>query len=117
MKNFVQPGAVLTVPVPAGGVAAGDGVALGVLFGVAQTDAAAGAPVAIALEGVVLLPKTSAQAWTIGAAIYWNPTAGAATTATTAGNILIGVAAAAAANPSASGPVRLNGAAPAAAEA
>lgn len=48
MKNFVQPGEVLTVPAPAGGVASGAGVKLGVLFGVAQGAAAEGAPVAIA---------------------------------------------------------------------
>ncbi len=112
MKNFVQPGEVLTVPAPAGGVASGAGVKLGVLFGVAQGAAAEGAPVAIACAGVFDLPKTSAQAWAVGAAIYW--TGSAATTATTAGNLLIGVAAAAAANPSAIGRVRLNGAAPAA---
>ena len=78
----------------------------------ASTDAESGADVAIATEGVYELPKTSAQAWTVGAAIYW--TGSAATTATTAGNLLIGVAAAAAANPSSTGFVRLNGAAPAA---
>lgn len=109
--NFIQNGDNLTVPAPAN-VSSGDGVELGVLFGVATTDALSGEDVVIATKGVFELPKTSAQAWTVGAAIYWTGTA--ATTATTAGNLLIGVAAAVAANPSATGLVRLNGAAPAA---
>lgn len=113
MKNYIQPGGILTVPAPAI-VASGAGVKVGVLFGVAQADAASGAPVAIATEGVFTLPKTEAQAWTVGAAIYWDPTPGECTTATTAGNLLIGVAVAAANNPSTTGTVRLNGAAPAA---
>lgn len=109
--NYIQDGDNLTVPAPAN-VSSGDGVKVGVLFGVASTDALSGADVVIATKGVYELPKTSAQAWTVGAAIYW--TGSAATTATTTGNVLIGVAAAAAANPSATGMVRLNGAAPAA---
>lgn len=111
MKNYIQPGANLTVVAPAD-VTSGAGVKVGVLFGVAQGDALSGADVVICAEGVFELPKTSAQAWTVGAAIYW--TGSACTTATTAGNLLIGVAVAAAANPSATGIVRLNGAAPAA---
>ena len=65
--------------------------------------------------GVFDLPKTSAQAWTAGAPIYWDPAEAEATSAADAGNVLIGCAAAAAANPSATGRVRLNGAVPAAA--
>lgn len=110
--NYLQQGAVMTVPAPAD-VDSGDGVMVGVLFGVAQAAALSGADVAIATAGVHTLPKTSAQAWTVGAAIYWDPTPGEATTATTAGNLLIGVAAAVAADPSATGQVRLNGAMPA----
>lgn len=111
MKNYIQPGDTITIPAPAA-VESGDGVKAGVLFGVAVTDADEGDDVAISTRGVFELPKTSAQAWTVGAAIYWTGTA--ATTATTAGNLLIGTAAAAAANPSATGLVRLNGSAPAA---
>lgn len=111
MKNYQQPGDNLTIPAPAS-VSSGDGVKVGVLFGVAVSDADSGDDVVIATKGVYELPKTSAQAWTVGAAIYW--TGSACTTATTAGNLLIGVAAEAAANPSGTGMVRLNGAAPAA---
>lgn len=60
------------------------------------------------MRGVFDLPKTSAQAWTVGAKIYWDSANGLATT-TASGNSLIGTALAAAANPSATGRVRLNG--------
>lgn len=113
MKNFVQPGDIVTVPAPVA-VASGAGVKVGLLFGVAVRDAASGEAVDIQTSGVVEIVKTSAQAWTIGAPIYWNDSLKAATTATAAGNLLIGVALNAAANPSATGLVRLNGAAPAA---
>ncbi len=113
MKNYVQPGDNITVPAPAD-VSAGDPVKVGVLFGVAQADALSGADVVIVTRGVFDLPKTSAQAWTVGAAIYLVPGTGLCTTATTTGNLLIGTAAAAAANPSGTGLVRLNGSAPAA---
>lgn len=113
MKNFVQPGDLLTVPAPAD-VLSGELVKVGVLVGVASADALSGADVSIATVGVFDLAKTTAQAWTVGAAIYMVPGTKLCTTAATAGNVLIGAAAAAAANPSAIGRVRLNGAAPAA---
>lgn len=113
MKNFVQPGDVVTVPAPAD-VASGAGVKVGVLFGVAVRDAASGDDIDIAVTGVVEIAKTSAQAWAVGEPVYFNNTTKLATTATTAGNLLIGAAVAAAVNPSSTGLVRLNGAAPAA---
>jgi predicted RecA/RadA family phage recombinase len=112
MKNFVQPGSVVSVIAPSGGVVSGNLVKVGLLCGVALTTAAENAPVEIALEGVFTLAKTSAQAWTVGAAIYMIPATGLATTATTAGNLFIGVALAVADNPSPTGVVRLNGSAP-----
>jgi predicted RecA/RadA family phage recombinase len=113
MKNFVQPGHAVTVTAPRN-LASGELVIVGLLAGVAQHSALSGAPVEIVTNGVFDLAKTSAQAWTVGAAIYGIPATGVATTATTAGNVLIGTALAVAANPSAIGRVRLNGSAPAA---
>lgn len=113
MKNYIQAGDVISVTAPAD-VASGAGVKVGVLFGVAVADAASGAALEIATRGVFELPKTSAQAWTEGAAIYFIPTTKLCTTAATTGNLLIGTAAAVAANPSDVGLVRLNGSAPAA---
>lgn len=116
MKNYIQPGDTLTVPAPAA-VTSGDAVKSGMLFGVAQAGAESGDDVVIVTRGVFRLPKTSAQAWSVGDAIYWNNSSGVCTTASTAGNIFIGVAVSAAANPSETGVVRLNGAMAAAAEA
>lgn len=107
MKNFVQPGDVLTVIAPAD-VASGDLVLVGSLFGIATASAKAGAELEVTAGGVYDLPKVSAQAWTQGAALYWDPAAKLVTSV--AGALTkIGVAAVAAANPSAAGRVRLNG--------
>ncbi len=106
MKNFIQSGDAITVPAPAT-VKSGDLVVVGSLFGVAEADAASGADVVLNTSGVFTLTKASAQAWTVGATVYWDTTAGKATTVLS-GNILIGHAIAAAANPSDSGVVRLS---------
>lgn len=108
MKNFIQPGDTITVPAPAD-VASGAGVLVGSLFGVASFDVKSGEEVEIATKGVFELPKTSAQAWTVGAPIYWDASNKVATSAAST-NALIGVALAVAANPSSTGVVRLNGA-------
>lgn len=107
MQNYVQPGNVIPVAAPYD-VAAGAGLLVGSIFGIAATDAANGAAVEAQTVGVFDLAKTSAQAWAVGAKIYWDDTAKEATTVSTS-NTLIGVAIAAAANPSATGRVRLNG--------
>ena len=103
--NFIQEGRVVTVTAP-GAVSSGDGVQVGQLFGVAQIDAASGADVEIDTQGVYTLPKTSAQAWAVGALVYWT---GTLCTTTAGTNLPIGCAMAAAANPSGTGRVRLNG--------
>lgn len=114
MKNYIQPGKVVTVPAPRN-LSSGELVVVGLLAGVAQHDALSGDDVEIVTEGVYDLAKTSAQAWaTVGLAIYAIPGTGVVTTATTAGNVLVGTNLATAANPSPTGLVRLNGAAPAA---
>lgn len=107
MKNFHQKGDRIVVDAPSGGVSSGDGVLSGSVFGVAEHDAAEEAPVVLVLTGVYELPKTSAQAWTQGAPIYWDNTQKECTSVFT-GNTLIGVAWEAAGNPSDFGLVRLN---------
>lgn len=107
MKNWVQEGDNVTVAAPYA-VSSGNGCLVGTLFGVAVADAAEGADVVLATEGVYDLAKTSAQAWTVGADIYWDDTNEVCTT-TGSGNTLIGKALAVAANSSATGRVRLNG--------
>lgn len=108
MKNFTQTGDIVTVTAPAN-VSAGELVAVGGLVGVAVTDALSGAPVEIKTSGVFELAKTSAQAWaSVGLTIYRDASTGLATT-TASTNPPIGVNLAVAANPSATGTVRLNG--------
>ena len=107
MKNYIQPGDVVTVVAPAN-VASGDGVLVGTLFGVAAFSVLSGEQAEIKTRGVFELPKTSAQAWAAGAAIYWDNTNKVCTTSAT-DNTLIGKALSAAANPSGTGIVRLNG--------
>lgn len=106
MKNYIQPGDTITVVAPAT-ITSGDGVLVGLLFGIAVTDAGSGDDVDIKTTGVFELPKVSAQAWTQGAQIYWDD--GNSNCTTTDTNVPIGVATAAAANPSAVGYVRLTG--------
>lgn len=107
-RNYIQPGDVVTVTAPAA-VASGDLVAIGGLAGVAANKAASGEPVEIAMSGVYELPKVSAQAWaTVGLAIYWDAAEKKLTTTAT-NNTLVGKNLAAAANPSDTGIVRLNG--------
>lgn len=108
MKNYVQPGENITLAAPYD-VASGAGVLVGSIFGVAQETVLSGADVVMVRRGVFELAKTSAQAWTVGAKIYWDDTAKACTTVSTS-NTLIGAAAAAAANPSDTGTVLLDGA-------
>lgn len=63
MKNFVAPGEYgLTVTAPASGVTAGQLVIVKAIVGVAACDAAAGAPVELATEGVYNLAKNAPDA-------------------------------------------------------
>lgn len=114
MKNFVQPGAAVTVAAPYT-VVSGNGVQVGQLFGVAATDAANGADVEILTAGVFDLVKIGSQAWTLGALVYWDNANRRCTTVAT-GNTLIGSAVLAVSNAAGNttGRVRLNGAAAAA---
>ena len=106
MKNFVQPGDVVTVIAPSGGVVSGQGVLVGYLFGVAAFAAAAGASVEIACEGVYTLPKATG-ALAVGDKLYWDATAGNLT-ATSSGNKWVAVAAKAALSADATVNAKLN---------
>lgn len=65
MKNFVQPGQNLTMLAPAA-VSSGDVVVVGSIVGVALTDAASGAAVEVACDGVFKLAKASAATLAVG---------------------------------------------------
>ncbi|WP_428924990.1 DUF2190 family protein [Marinibacterium sp. SX1] len=90
MKNYSHPGETLTVTAPAA-VVSGAGVLVGAIFGVAQFSAASGDPVEIKRRGVFSLPKTGAQAWTQGDALFWD-TAEAEVTSVGTGNVHVGFA-------------------------
>lgn len=108
MNNYVQPGDAIELTAPAGGVVSGVGYIIGDLFVVASGTAAAAAKFVGQLTGVVLLAKTSAQAWTEGMPVYYD-NANKRGDSSSAVGPLIGHATRAAANPSASGYVRLVG--------
>src|SRR3972149_7807828 len=111
MKTYVSEGDVLTLTAPTDGVVSGTAYLIGSLVVIATRTVAQTLEFEGQVTGVVSHAKVSAQAWTEGAKIYWDDTAKNFTT-TSGGNTLVGVAAEAAANPTATGRVRLDGVPP-----
>ncbi len=109
MKNYVQPGEVVTLVAPSGGVTSGLGVQVGSVFAVATSTVAQGLDFEGQRCGVFVLVKATGAAWTQGAKIYWDNTAKNCTT-TVSTNLFIGYAAVAAASGDATGSVILHGA-------
>ncbi|EDQ33945.1 hypothetical protein HPDFL43_05810 [Hoeflea phototrophica DFL-43] len=92
MKNYVQPGDVLTVAAPSGGVVSGAAVVIGNLRGFASATAAAGDDVAIARSGVFSTAiKAAGVAWAVGDLIYLKAD-GTEFNKTASGNTLFGFA-------------------------
>lgn len=114
MKTYIQNGHVITVPAPAGGIASGEGLIVGNIFGIAAYSPAEGDPLELATTGVYKLPKASAAVLTIGARVAWDNTAKEVDAPST-GRFPIGVAVEAAGNGVTSFAVRLDGIATAAA--
>lgn len=108
MQNYIQNGDVITVLTPAGGIASGDGLIVGNIFGVAPYSAAEGDPVELATTGVFKFPKATAAVVTVGARVAWDNTA-KNINVPGAGRFLVGVATEAAGNGSTSVAVRLDG--------
>lgn len=120
MKNYVQPGDVISYTLGSGEttLASGKAVKIGLLVGVIASLARNGQTVffdkasaendvaQVQLEGVFTLPKTTGEAWTQGAKVYWDNTAKSVTT-TAAGNTAMGYAWAAYSSGAASGDVLL----------
>ena len=107
MQNYLGDGDVLIIIAPTA-VVSGQPLLIGSMFGVCLASAAQGQPVEFWLKGIYQLPKNSPEVWTQGVGLYWD-NINAFVTLTSSGNTRIGVAAAAAANPSSVGNVRLNG--------
>ena len=99
MENFRQPGDIISIVAPTGGVTSGVGVLIVSLFGVATTTTTVGLPAEIVVEGVVEIAKTSALAIAVGDRLYWDDTAKVVNKTATA-QVMVGVAVSAAANPS-----------------
>lgn len=107
MRNFVQPGDTLTIPAPAA-IASGAVVITGKIIGIAAGTAESGKPVDVVTVGVFDLPKVGADAFTLGADVYWDAEDDLATV-TSSGNTRLGVAVAAAGAGVATVNVRLTG--------
>lgn len=88
MKTYVQAGERITLSAPYD-VASGAGLLVGTIFGVAVHAALSGADVETQTVGVIDILKVGSQAWTQGAAIYWDNTNKYCTT-TSSGNTLVG---------------------------
>lgn len=108
MKTYRAPGEVMTFTAPAGGVVSGTGVKIGQLLVIPTVTAAVGELFTGLVGGVIEHAKLAAEAWAEGDQVNWDNTNKRFTKVTT-GNFKAGVAVAVAANPSATGLVRLNG--------
>ncbi len=106
MKNFTQRGDILTLT-PTAAVASGVGYLFGAaVFGVATNDVAANAAGEFITQGVVEIAKTSALAISVGDRLFWDATNKVVNKTSTAQQC-VGVAVAAAANPSATVAMKL----------
>ena len=109
--NYIQDGDTLQLA-PGADVASGTGYLFGAaLFGVALTDAKSGVASSFAVEGVWELAKTSALAIAVGDRVFWDAT-NKVVNKTSTGQQQVGIAVAAAANPSTTVLVKLVSALP-----
>lgn len=106
-NNYSQPGEILSLTAPAGGVTVDKGVLIGTTFVVALITAAAGVAFNGSTCGVWTLDKLSTDVWAVGDKIYWDNANARCTNLPGPGLRLIGYATASAVNPSSTGNVRL----------
>ena len=112
MQTYIQEGRTLTLT-PAADVAAGVGYLFGAgLFGVALAPVTSGAAGEFITEGVVTVGKTSALAISVGDRLFWDATNKVVNKTATA-QVCVGVAVAAAANPSSTVRIKLGAYTPA----
>jgi predicted RecA/RadA family phage recombinase len=108
MDNYIQPGKVVTLTAPLGGVVSGKFYQIGQLVVCASGTAKIGEKFEASLEGVYTAPKATGQVWSEGAILYFDDAAGKFTTVAE-GNLRSGCAVAAAGSSDATGSVRLDG--------
>lgn len=106
MKNFVQSGHLVDWTADAT-ILSGQVIKAGSLIGVASNGGVSGDVIPLMVGGIYDYAKNSAEAWAFGDTVYWDDT-NKVFTKTSSGNTKAGVAVAVAANPSASGRLRLN---------
>jgi predicted RecA/RadA family phage recombinase len=111
MKNFVQPGLSVPMPMPYDR-ASGQGVLVGALFGVVAVDALIGVTAEVAVNGVFDITKEAPLVIAVGARVFWDNTNKRVTTTAT-GNVAVGHAVVAAASADTTCRVRLSGSTPA----
>ena len=98
-RNYIQEGDTLML-IPSADVASGVGHMFGAsLFGIALKDVASGTPGPFITEDVHAIAKTSALAIAVGDRVFWDAT-NKVVNKTASGQPCVGVAVAAAANPS-----------------
>jgi len=108
MDNFVQPGEILKLTAPSGGVTKDVPVLIGSLVVIPTVTAAQTVSFSALVTGVCLVPKAAGAAWAVGDKVYWD-VADAEFNKSSAGNTLAGVAVAIAAEAATTGYVRLDG--------
>lgn len=108
MKTYTQPGEVLALTAPGGGVVSGTPYKIGSLIVVALTTVAATLPFSALVCGTVTGPKATGATWSEGEKLYWDDSA-KKFTPTSSANTLCGVAVAAAASGDTTGQIRLDG--------
>lgn len=108
MKNYLQNSHFVRVTTPGGGIASGDALIVGNIFGIAAYSSAEGDPVGLSTTGVFKLSKASAAVLTVGSRVAWDNTANEVITPAT-GRFPIGVAVEAAGSGVTSVAVRLDG--------
>lgn len=91
MDNYVQPGEVLTLTAPSGGVVTGVPKQIGNVLVVPTVTAAVGIAFAALIRGVVSYTKVGSQAWAEGARVFWD-SGNSRFTTVGAGNLLVGFA-------------------------
>ena len=107
--NIESAGTRITVTAPSGGVVSGQYFNVGNAFGIALSNAASGANVAMETGAVCTLRKLNgaSTSYAQGALLYWDATNSNVTISATS-NRLIGVATVAGANADTTATVRLN---------
>jgi len=105
IETFEQPGDVVTLVAPYD-VTGGDGLLVGIIFGIAAYQVASGTPVETCTTGVFRINALSTDVGAQGAAVYWDNTNRRVTTSSS-GNTAIGALVVAKQNGSAVAVVRV----------